>query len=34
MDYDEYIEYINHLFLQRMLDDEYYEFVLKSNQKE
>lgn len=25
MNYDEYIEYINHLFLQRLVDFEYHE---------
>lgn len=25
MTYDEYIEYLNHLFLQRLVDFEYHE---------
>lgn len=31
MTYDEYIEYLNHLFIQRMDDSDYIAFMLHSN---
>jgi hypothetical protein len=31
MTYEEYIDYINSLFIQRMCDAEYLEFILHSN---
>jgi hypothetical protein len=31
MTYEEYLEYLNSLFLQRMMDDVYLSFILNSN---
>ena len=31
IDYEEYLDYLNHLFLSRMDDAEYLSFMLQSN---
>lgn len=31
MTYEEYVEFLNHLFIQRMDDAEYLAFMLNSN---
>lgn len=33
MDYEEYIEFINHLFLARMLDEEYQQHLIQEQKK-
>jgi hypothetical protein len=31
MDYDEYLAFINHLFLARMLDEEYQQHLMEQS---
>jgi hypothetical protein len=31
MDYDEYLDFINHLFLARMLDEEYQQHLMEQS---
>jgi hypothetical protein len=31
MTYEEYVDFINHLFLERLADDDYFAFILEAS---